>query len=59
MSKLIRGFGTNDVSFSRNSLGSKRIARVPSLHGRRSLSGTYTVSNGDTGTWRRKGEPPE
>lgn len=27
--------------------------------GRRSLSGTYTFSNGDTGTWRWKGEPPE
>ncbi|MCK6554090.1 hypothetical protein L6Q96_05830 [Candidatus Binatia bacterium] len=26
---------------------------------RRSLSGTYTFTNGDTGTWSWRGEPPE
>ena len=36
----MRGLGTKDANFSRNSLGSKRIARVPSLQGRRRRSTT-------------------
>ena len=36
----MRGFGTIAANFSRNSVGSNRIARVPSLHGRRSRSTT-------------------
>jgi hypothetical protein len=33
----MRGFGIIAASFSSSSVGSKRIARVPSRHGRRRL----------------------
>lgn len=40
MSRLMRGRGIMAASFSKNSDGSKQIARVPSRHGRRRRSRT-------------------
>ena len=55
----MRGRGMTTASFSKNSDGSKHMARVPSRHGRRKRSSTLPSAVSSSASWATGGRKQE